>query len=107
MNRDDADIKALKGELAEAILLVKVSMEALDFQDVFDHLVQMIDVKTELNVDFDTDERNLISVGFRNYVGRLQTAVRICVAISKSPKYQKYKNLLPDYVRSLQLKVKA
>ena len=39
MNRDDADIKALKGELAEAILLVKVSMEAQDSQDVFDHLV--------------------------------------------------------------------
>ena len=66
----------------------------------------MIDVKTELNVDFDTEERNLISVGFRNYVGRLQTAVRICVSISKSPKYQKYKSLLPDFVRELQLKVK-
>ena len=77
-NRDDADIKALKVELAESILLVKVSLESGDFDDVFDHLEKMIDTKYDLNVDFDTEERNLISVGFRNYVGKLQTAVRVC-----------------------------
>jgi len=31
----------------------------------------MIDVKYELNIDFDAEERNLLSVGFRNYVGKL------------------------------------
>lgn len=71
MNRDDADVKALKQELNQAILLVKVSMESLDYDDVYEHLLQMIEVKYELNLDFDTEERNLISVGLRNYVGKL------------------------------------
>jgi hypothetical protein len=101
MNRDDADIKALKVELAESILLVKVSLEAGDFEDVYDHLEKMIEVKYDLNVDFDTEERNLMSVGFRNYVGKLQTAVRVCTAVAKTPKYHKYKNLLPDFIREL------
>jgi len=101
MNRDDADIKALKVELAESILLVKVSLESMDFDDVFDHLEKMIDVKYELNIDLDTEERNLISVGFRNYVGKLQSAVRVCTAIAKTTKYHKYKNILPDYIREL------
>ena len=61
----------------------------------------MIDVKFELNIDFDTEERNLISVGFRNYVGKLQTAVRIVTAIGKTTKYHKYKSILPDYIREL------
>lgn len=106
MNRDDADIKALKVELAESILLVKVSLESNDFDDVYDHLEKMIDVKFELNIDLDTEERNLISVGFRNYVGKLQTAIRVVVAISKTTKYHKYKSILPDFIRELQGKVK-
>ena len=56
----------------------------------------MIDVKLDLNVDFDVDERNLISVCFRNYLGKTQTAIGIMKAIGKQEKYQKYKNILPD-----------
>jgi hypothetical protein len=61
----------------------------------------MIEVKYELNDDFDNEERNLVSVGFRNYVGKLQTAIRIMTAIQKGPKYHKYKEILPNYIREL------
>ena len=45
-------------------------MESCDYDDVYEHLQQMIDTKIELNDDLDTEERNLVSVGFRNYIGK-------------------------------------
>ena len=81
-------------------------MESQDQNDVYEYLNDMIDIKVELNDDFDTEERNLISVGFRNYIGHLETAIRVMKAINKTEKYKKYGGLIPNYIRKLSLQVK-
>ena len=95
-NESGLEMGASRKRLSDMIFLAKAAHEAEEFEDMYGYVKEMIDAKLELNVDFDIDERNLISVGFRNYLGKLQTAVRIMAAIGKQEKYQKFGALLPD-----------
>ena len=82
-NESGLEMQASRKRLSGMIFLAKAAHEAEEFEDMYFYVKKMIDAKLELNVDFDVDERNLISVCFRNYVGKLQTAVRIMSAIGK------------------------
>jgi len=44
-------------------------------------LRELIALHQEMKEDFSNEERNLISVGFKNYIGNFQTAVKIIKAI--------------------------
>lgn len=57
--------------------------------------------------DFNFEERNLIGVGLRNYVGVLQTTVKVVSAIGASNKYLKYGDNLPKFKIGLQLKLRT
>ena len=47
--------------------------------------------------DFTTDERNLLSVGFKNLIGSQRGAIRTIGAIEQNPKYTKFADALQEY----------
>lgn len=52
--------------------------------------------------DFTTEERNLLSVGFKNLIGSKRTALRTISAIEQNPKYSKYADALGSYKRKIE-----
>ena len=70
--------------LEEFIFLARVAEQAEKFEDMVDFLYKAIDVKSD---DFTIDERNLLSVGFKNLIGANRGAIRTIGAIEQNPKY--------------------
>ena len=87
------------------MFLCKLAEQAENFNDMFGYLKEMIVLRVTTGSEFETEERNLMSVGFRNYVGQLQTSIRVLSAIQKTAEYRKYGNRLPEMKMKYQLKV--
>ena len=64
-----------------------------------DFLRQVVNGKTG---DFTTEERNLLSVGFKNLIGSKRTAIRTITAIEQNPKYAKYNGALSEYKKKIE-----
>ena len=64
--------------LEESIFMARVAEQAERFDDMVKFLQEVIQSKTD---DFTTDERNLLSVGFKNQIGSKRTAIRTITAI--------------------------
>jgi len=60
------------------------------------------DVVAHKDSDFTTEERNLLSVGFKNLIGSNRTAIRTIGAIEQNPKYQKYSASLQTYRQKIE-----
>ena len=73
---------------------------------MFEYLQEMVNVKIDLQRDYTVEERNMIGVGLRNYVGQLQTSVRVLSAINKTKAYSKYGDNLPRLKLKMQFKLK-
>ena len=54
------------------------------------------------NEDFTTEERNLLSVGFKNQIGSKRTAIRTISAIEQNPKYTKFNEALSTYKKKIE-----
>lgn len=54
-------------------------------------------IKAKHGEDFTVDERNLLSVGFKNLIGSQRGAIRTIGAIEQNPKYQKFGDALAGY----------
>ena len=65
-----------------------------------DFLKEVISGKTS---DFTTEERNLLSVGFKNLIGSKRTAIRTIAAIEQNPKYSKFGEALKSYKNRIEL----
>jgi 14-3-3 protein epsilon len=65
-----------------------------------DFLKEVIGGKTS---DFTTEERNLLSVGFKNLIGSKRTAIRTIAAIEQNPKYSKFGEALKTYKNRIEL----
>ena len=74
--------------------MARVAEQAERFDDMVNFLQGVISAKTD---DFTTDERNLLSVGFKNQIGSKRTAIRTISAIEQNPKYQKFESGLGKY----------
>ena len=74
--------------MEEQIFLSRVAEQAERFEDMVTFLKQAIDKKS--GEDFTIDERNLLSVGFKNLIGSQRGAIRTIGAIEQNPKYQKF-----------------
>ena len=83
------------------IFLVRVAEQAEKYDDMCDFLCDLIKLHLQLMEDFSVEERNLISVGFKNHIGRTQSAIRIISAINMTPKYRKYGDVIPDFKQKL------
>ena len=86
--------------MEEKIFLARVAEQAERFEDMVDFLNQAIDAKS--GEDFTIDERNLLSVGFKNLIGSQRGAIRTIGAIEQNPKYQKFGDSLANYKRKIE-----
>jgi 14-3-3 protein epsilon len=60
------------------------------------------EVITAKDSDFTTEERNLLSVGFKNLIGGKRTALRTIAAIEQNPKYAKFAEGLGSYKKRIE-----
>ena len=82
------------GDYQESIFLARVAEQADRFDDMYKHLKNAIKMKGE---DFNSEERNLFSVGFKNLIGSRRTALRNISAIAQNPKYTHFSEALDKY----------
>ena len=93
--------------LEENIFMARVAEQAERFDDMVSYLQEVVKSKAE---DFTTEERNLLSVGFKNQIGSKRTALRTIGAIEQNPKYSKFNDSLAQYkkkIEKLSTKAKA
>lgn len=85
--------------LEENIFMARVAEQAERFDDMVSFLQEVIKAKTD---DFTTEERNLLSVGFKNQIGSKRTAIRTISAIEQNPKYSKFNEGLSQYKKRIE-----
>ena len=78
----------------EHIFLARVAEQAERFEDMVDFLALVLDAK---GADVTSDERNLLSVAFKNLISSKRAACRTIAAIEQNPKYGKYQDALATY----------
>jgi len=80
--------------------LARVAEQAERFEDMVSFLEEAIKLKS--GEDFTIDERNLLSVGFKNLIGSQRGAIRTIGAIEQNPKYQKFSGSLSQYKKKIE-----
>ena len=85
--------------LEENIFMARVAEQAERFDDMVAYLQDVVKSKNE---DFTTEERNLLSVGFKNQIGSKRTAIRTISAIEQNPKYSKFNEGLTGYKKKIE-----
>ncbi len=83
----------------ENIFLARVAEQAERFEDMVDFLKPVLDQK---GGDITSDERNLLSVAFKNLISSKRTAWRTISAIEQNPKYAKFADSLIAYKRKIE-----
>ena len=86
--------------MEEKIFLARVAEQAERFEDMVQFLKEAISMKA--GEDFTIDERNLLSVGFKNLIGSQRGAIRTIGAIEQNPKYQKFGDALGGYKKKIE-----
>ena len=79
--------------------MARVAEQAERFDDMVSYLQAVVKSKNE---DFTTEERNLLSVGFKNQIGSKRTAIRTISAIEQNPKYSKFNDGLGAYKKKIE-----
>ena len=81
-------------DVEQNVFLARVAEQAERFDDMVTYLENVLDVK---GADVTSDERNLISVAFKNLISSKRAACRTISAIEQNPKYSKYNAALLAY----------
>ena len=55
-----------------------------------------------MSEDFSTDQRNMLSVGFKNLISSQRGTIRVIGAIEQNPKYTKFSDALATYKSKIQ-----
>jgi 14-3-3 protein epsilon len=85
--------------MEEKVFMARVAEQAERFDDMVDFLIDVVHAKDS---DFTTEERNLLSVGFKNLIGTKRTAIRTIAAIEQNPKYSKFNESLSNYKKKIE-----
>ena len=83
-------------DFEEKIFLARVAEQADRFEDMVDHLDEAVKMKTS---DLNSEERNLVSVGFKNLIGSRRSALRNIAGIEQNTKYAHFSDGLQTYKR--------
>merc|ERR1711939_1232355 len=86
----------------EHIFLARVAEQAERFEDMVDQLEHVL---KEKGAAVSSDERNLLSVAFKNLISSKRAACRTIVAIEQNPKYAKFGEALAQYKTSIENKL--
>ena len=81
-------------KVEEKIFLARVAEQAERYEDMVDFLE---DVLQEKGSEVNPDERNLLSVAFKNLISSKRSACRTISAIEQNPKYAKFNEALLAY----------
>ena len=79
----------------QKLFLARVAEQAARNEDMVQFIEEAIEYKTA--DDFTMDERNLLSLGFKNLIASQRMAIRIIYAIESNDKYKKYHDNLTAY----------
>ena len=88
----------------EYIFLARVAEQAERFDDMVDFLALVLDVK---GPDVNSDDRNLLSVAFKNLITSKRAACRTIAAIEQNPKYSNFSAVLAKYKLGIENKLNA
>ena len=83
----------------EKIFLARVAEQAERFEDMVDFLEEVLEVK---GGSVNPDERNLLSVAFKNLISSKRAACRTISAIEQNPKYSKFNTALLEYKEKIE-----
>lgn len=86
----------------EGVFLAKVAEQAERYEDMLTFLAPLLKKAEELQ----TEERNLVSVAFKNLSGSKRTAWRALTAIEENPKYEKYHEKTKTYKAKIEEELK-
>ena len=81
------------------IFLARVAEQAERFEDMVTYLSHVLDAKAQ---DVSSDERNLLSVAFKNLISSKRAACRTIAAIEQNPKYSKFSEALATYKQGIE-----
>ena len=91
-------------DVEQNIFLARVAEQAERFEDMVSYLEQVLAVK---HGEVNSDERNLLSVAFKNLISSKRAACRTISAIEQNPKYQQYNDALLAYKRTIEQQLTA
>ena len=83
----------------ENIFLARVAEQAERFEDMVTYLGAVLDQK---GGEVTADERNLLSVAFKNLISSKRAACRTIAAIEQNPKYSKFGDALGKYKETIE-----
>ena len=83
----------------ENIFLARVAEQAERFEDMVTYLAAVLDEKGS---EVTADERNLLSVAFKNLISSKRAACRTIAAIEQNPKYSKFSEALAKYKATIE-----
>ena len=81
-------------DVEQNVFLARVAEQAERFEDMVEYIARVLDSKAG---DVSSDERNLLSVAFKNLIASKRQACRTIVAIEQNPKYAKFGGALATY----------
>merc|ERR1712176_500850 len=93
------NIRIQMSNVDENIFLARVAEQAERFEDMVDFLSQVLDTK---GGEVNSDERNLLSVAFKNLISSKRAACRTIAAIEQNPKYSKFQGALTTYKTTIE-----
>ena len=70
MEEDQKALSPNEKKIDQICFLIKVSHQAGSYPDMIEYLTRLINFRDSINEDFTLPERQYISVGFKNYIGR-------------------------------------
>ncbi len=79
--------------------MARVAEQSERFRDMVDFLKPVI---REKGASLTTDERNLLSVAFKNLVSQQRTAIRTISAIEQNTKYAKFAGAMGEYKKRIE-----
>ena len=91
-------------EVEEKIFLARVAEQAERYDDMVDFLTEVLKVKGQ---SVNADERNLLSVAFKNLISSKRAACRTILAIEQNPKYAKFNDALLQYKSKIEGQLQA
>jgi 14-3-3 protein epsilon len=88
-----------QSQVEEKIFLARVAEQAERFEDMVDFLREVLEIK---GGEVNPDERNLLSVAFKNLISSKRAACRTISAIEQNPKYAKFNDALVKYKQTIE-----
>ena len=94
----------MSDSVEEMIFLARVAEQAERFEDMVDYLEKVLAQK---GGEVNADERNLLSVAFKNLISSKRAACRTISAIEQNPKYSKFNGALMEYKNKIEEQLRA